>query len=57
MLRDELTTELHPLIQNKFIIHEPHLISGTQIAGGLAPSGTLLLYAQKLRRYKLGGIH
>ena len=36
MLRDELTTELHPLIQNKFIIHEPHLISGTQIAGGLA---------------------
>ena len=36
MLRNELTTELHPLIQNKFIIHEPHLISGTQIAGGLA---------------------
>ncbi len=36
MLRDELTTDLHPLIQNKFIIHEPHLISGTQIAGGLA---------------------
>ena len=36
MLRDELTSELHPLIQNKFIIHEPHLISGTQIAGGLA---------------------
>ena len=36
MLRDELTTELHTLIQNKFIIHEPHLISGTQIAGGLA---------------------
>lgn len=36
MLRDELTSELHPLLQNKFIIHEPHLISGTQIAGGLA---------------------
>ena len=36
MLRDELTTELHPLLPNKFIIHEPHLISGTQIAGGLA---------------------
>ena len=36
MLRDELTTELHPLYPNKFIIHEPHLISGTQIAGGLA---------------------
>lgn len=36
MLRDEVTTELHPLSPNKFIIHEPHLISGTQIAGGLA---------------------
>lgn len=36
MLRDTLTTELHPLLPNKFIIHEPHLISGTQIAGGLA---------------------
>ena len=36
MLRDELTTELHPLLPNKFIIHEPHLMSGTQIAGGLA---------------------
>lgn len=36
MLRDELTSGLHPLLQNKFIIHEPHLISGTQIAGGLA---------------------
>ncbi|WP_147615091.1 phage portal protein family protein [Treponema pectinovorum] len=36
MLRDELTTELHSLLPNKFIIHEPHLISGTQIAGGLA---------------------
>ena len=36
MLRDQLTTELHPLLPNKFIIHEPHLISGTQIAGGLA---------------------
>ena len=36
MLRDELTTELHQLLPNKFIIHEPHLISGTQIAGGLA---------------------
>lgn len=36
MLRDTLTSELHPLLANKFIIHEPHLISGTQIAGGLA---------------------
>lgn len=36
MLRAPLTTELHPLLSNKFIIHEPHLISGTQIAGGLA---------------------
>ena len=36
MLRDEATSELHPLLPNKFIIHEPHLISGTQIAGGLA---------------------
>ena len=36
MLRDTLTDELHPLLPNKFIIHEPHLISGTQIAGGLA---------------------
>lgn len=36
MLRNPLTTELHPLLPNKFIIHEPHLISGTQIAGGLA---------------------
>lgn len=36
ILRDSLTTELHPLLPNKFIIHEPHLISGTQIAGGLA---------------------
>lgn len=36
MLRDELTDELHPLAPNKFIIHEPHLVSGTQIAGGLA---------------------
>lgn len=36
MLRDTLTTELYPLLPNKFIIHEPHLISGTQIAGGLA---------------------
>ena len=36
MLRDPLTTELHALIPNKFVIHEPHLISGTQIAGGLA---------------------
>lgn len=36
MLRDTVTTELHPLLPNKFIIHEPHLISGTQIAGGLA---------------------
>lgn len=36
MLRDEMTSGLHPLLQNKFIIHEPHLISGTQIAGGLA---------------------
>lgn len=36
MLRDETTSELFPLSPNKFIIHEPHLISGTQIAGGLA---------------------
>lgn len=36
MLRDEATSELFPLMPNKFIIHEPHLISGTQIAGGLA---------------------
>ncbi|MCM1321640.1 MAG: DUF935 domain-containing protein [Bacteroides sp.] len=36
MLRDRLTAELHPLQANKFIIHEPHLLSGTQIAGGLA---------------------
>lgn len=36
MLRDTLTAELHPLLANKFIVHEPHLISGTQIAGGLA---------------------
>lgn len=36
MLRDELTDELHTLLPNKFIIHEPHLISGTQITGGLA---------------------
>nr|QGT51349.1 gpH [uncultured Spirochaetaceae bacterium] len=36
MLRDPLTDELRPLPPNKFIIHEPHLISGNQIIAGLA---------------------
>lgn len=36
MLRDPLSNELYPLAANKFIIFEPHLISGTQIISGLA---------------------
>ena len=36
MLRDEHGGDLHPLLPNKFIIHEPNLISGTQITSGLA---------------------
>lgn len=36
MLRDTVTNELHELSPFKYVIHEPHLISGTQITSGLA---------------------
>ncbi|MDR2733381.1 MAG: DUF935 domain-containing protein [Spirochaetota bacterium] len=36
MLRTPLGNELEPLRQFRFVVHEPHLISGNQILAGLA---------------------